>query len=86
MPLYEYKCGDCGGVSELLVGVGGDAPDIACLSCGSEDLKRMISIFSVNRGAQPATCCGGHIAGECEGSCEHQPAGHHVHSGSCGCL
>ena len=72
MPLYEYKCGSCGSVSEHLVGVSGDAPALECLSCGSDKLNQLISIVSINRGAQPATCCGGHVAGECSGTCDRQ--------------
>lgn len=71
MPLYEYSCKKCGSVSEHLVGVGGDREAITCLKCGSEELERLISVVSINRGAQPATCCGGHVAGECNGTCEH---------------
>lgn len=85
MPLYEYKCKDCGSVSEHLVGVGFDAPALECMQCGSTKLNQLISIVSVNRGAEPATCCGGHVAGECQGSCDQQEARSHVHSGSCGC-
>ncbi len=71
MPLYEYKCGDCGTVSEHLTGVGGDEPDLSCVSCGSHSLNKMISIVSVSRGAAPDTCCGGmghaHGGGGCGG-------------------
>jgi putative FmdB family regulatory protein len=28
MPLYEYKCSECGHVSELLVGIGRNADDL----------------------------------------------------------
>jgi putative FmdB family regulatory protein len=85
VPLYEYKCQECGGVSEHLVGVGGDQPALACLKCGSEQLNQLISIVSINRGAEPATCCGGHVAGECQGSCDSQETRAHHHSGSCDC-
>lgn len=71
MPLYEYKCKECGEISEHLIGVGSEKPDLACAACGSDHLNRLISIVSVNRGAEPATCCGGHVAGECNGTCEH---------------
>ncbi len=72
MPLYEYECRDCGSVSEHLVGVGGDEPAQTCLSCGSDKTDRLISIVSFNRGAQPATCCDAHVAGECGGSCDYR--------------
>lgn len=73
MPLYEYKCSDCGKISEHLVGVGSDTGRPSCVDCGSTKLDRLISIVSINRGAQPATCCGGHVAGECSGTCDHGP-------------
>lgn len=74
MPLFEYRCKSCASVSEHLVGVGSDNPALACPECGSKKLDRMISLVSVNRGAEPAMCCGGHVAGECEGACEHSAA------------
>ncbi|MFW5684598.1 MAG: FmdB family zinc ribbon protein [Spirochaetota bacterium] len=76
MPLYEYQCSSCGRVSEHLVGVGSEQPLLAC-SCGSSELRRMISLVSVQRGAAPEACCGG---GACEsGACENP------HAGSCAC-
>ena len=69
MPVYEYKCKDCGTVSEYLVGVSSEQPEMICSDCGSEDLNRMISIISVNTGAQPEGCCGGQARGECDGRC-----------------
>ncbi len=65
MPLYEYQCESCGKLSEYLVGVGSDQPDLACTSCGSVKLERMISLISVSKGAAPEGCCGG--AGDCDG-------------------
>ena len=79
MPLYEYQCADCGAVSEYLIGVGSDQPDLSCGSCGSSTLEKKISLVSVSRGAVPETCCGG-MGGSCDGgSCES-----HAH-GTCAC-
>ena len=64
-PLYEYQCRSCGTVNEHLVGVGSDAPELACSSCGSDELEKMMSIISVSRGAAPEAGCGG--ACDCEG-------------------
>lgn len=66
MPLYEYQCRSCKTVNEYLVGVGSDAPDLACASCGSDELEKMISIVSVSRGAAPRADCDGACA--CDGS------------------
>lgn len=76
MPMYEYECGSCGTVQELLVGVGSDAPEIECVSCGSQELRKLISLVSVNRGSSPDACCGGDCGGDCGAGCD---------SGTCAC-
>ena len=39
MPIYEYKCSDCGETSELLVGIGRNSDDLVCRSCGGSRLE-----------------------------------------------
>lgn len=64
MPIYEYKCNDCGYVSEFLVGVGQGSPEIKCNFCGSSKLNKIFSqsFISTNDtmiGSQGGkTCCG----------------------------
>ncbi len=43
MPLYEYRCRDCGKVSTILVGITMEKPAICCARCGGTDLERLIS-------------------------------------------
>lgn len=52
MPIYEYKCRDCGDKFEKLVrsSVGGEA--VKCPACSSEDVARQISACAV------IGCCG----------------------------
>ena len=69
MALYEYKCKECGVVSEHLV--YSDSDKVACPKCGSESLEKLLSGFavSVKSGAAPAntpSCANG---GCCGGSC-----------------
>jgi len=45
MALYEYKCNDCGEVSEILVFSSDDKPE--CKKCGSSDLEKLLSNFAV---------------------------------------
>lgn len=45
MPLYEYKCSDCGFRFEELVNHKDDSENVACKKCGSE-AKRIVSRFS----------------------------------------
>jgi len=80
MPIYEFRCSDCGNVSELLVGIGRNSDDLACASCGGTQLEQQMSAaaFSVNSESSGhkagSTCCGGSpssqgcIPGSCCGS------------------
>lgn len=64
MPIYEYKCRDCGKISELLVGVGQGSPEIKCAFCSSINLEKIISKSFISKnvsiiGSQGGgTCCG----------------------------
>ncbi len=78
MPLFDYQCGDCGKVIELLIKDKSDRPQ--CTYCGSSKLKRLISAHSSYSGisqirlpgAGDAGCCGTNLdQANCEepGSC-----------------
>jgi len=45
MPLYEYKCQDCGREFEELTSFA-RANDVACIYCGSRKVERLMSTFS----------------------------------------
>ncbi len=61
MPIYEYKCNDCGRVQEFLV-IGGSETRIVCPDCGSENMEKVLSPASfINAGSYRSpgkTCCG----------------------------
>jgi len=64
MPLYEYKCRDCGTVFEELVGK--TVPDSMplCPKCGSDNCERLFSTFAARVNGPAAGCstakgCGG---------------------------
>jgi putative FmdB family regulatory protein len=44
MPIYEYRCEECGKRSSLLVGFS--SPDPACPHCGKAGLRRLVSTFA----------------------------------------
>ena len=48
MPIYEYKCDDCGTKFEKLVRRTGD--EVACPSCGQNHLKQEFSTFAAHAG------------------------------------
>lgn len=43
MPLYEFRCRQCGKVLTFLVGVTVHAPALRCTRCGGEELERLMS-------------------------------------------
>jgi len=45
MPLFEYRCGDCGVEFERLVRAG-DTPE--CTSCKSRNLERLLSHVAIS--------------------------------------
>ncbi|MCG2770015.1 MAG: zinc ribbon domain-containing protein [Anaerolineae bacterium] len=60
MPIYEYRCSDCGAEVELLLRSSEAEP--ICPQCGSFRLEKLISAVNVMSGrtARPPgrTCCG----------------------------
>ncbi len=66
MPIYEYKCRECGKSFEVYVR-GGEAPK--CPGCGSISLKKLISKFnsSGDVGGNKSSCgsCTGGTCSTC---------------------
>jgi putative FmdB family regulatory protein len=47
MPIYEYKCTDCGEKFEKLVRTS-NADDVACPKCGEKHLQQEFSTFAAH--------------------------------------
>ena len=61
IPIYEYRCNDCGTISEFLVGITSKSESLTCKQCGGSQLEKVISISHAlkNEGRLPGqTCCG----------------------------
>ncbi len=60
MPIYEYRCLDCGKISEIFFrSLNSEAA--RCPLCGSNSLERLLSgSYSIRMGASTPgrTCCG----------------------------
>ena len=59
MPIYEYRCRECGEITKALVPMGGK-PNVACAKCGSRKLERKLSSFAVrasSSGAKSGDSC-----------------------------
>jgi putative FmdB family regulatory protein len=50
MPIYEYKCQDCGTKFEKLVRQS-DGAELTCPSCGKQRLEQEFSTFAAHSGA-----------------------------------
>jgi putative FmdB family regulatory protein len=50
MPIYEYRCEDCGTKFEKLVRRAADGPSVECPSCGQKHLKQELSTFAAHAG------------------------------------
>lgn len=84
MPIFEYKCKSCGTVSDILVGVTAEQPEVACVECGNTDLVKLISAvnFSMGESHSPFHMAGGCACGHGEEACGcEQGAG----AGACAC-
>ncbi|MCK4235165.1 zinc ribbon domain-containing protein [candidate division WOR-3 bacterium] len=60
MPLYDFKCKECGKVTEFLVQKSNES--LKCPNCGSERLEKLLSIPATIRmgdsSTRGTTCCG----------------------------
>ncbi len=53
MPIFEYRCEDCGAKFEKLVRRTADASAIDCPSCGKNHLKQEFSTFAAHANGRP---------------------------------
>ncbi|MCZ2076846.1 MAG: zinc ribbon domain-containing protein [Bryobacteraceae bacterium] len=54
MPIYEYRCQECGGKFEKLVRRPGNG-DITCPSCGNAEVTQELSTFAAHSGGKQPT-------------------------------
>jgi putative FmdB family regulatory protein len=58
MPIFEYKCDECGKITELLE-TSGNRGVRKCAYCGSSKLIKQISVFSAQvKAGQSKKCFG----------------------------
>jgi putative FmdB family regulatory protein len=53
MPIYEYECGGCGKVFEVIVHMGGASP--SCPSCESSECRKLIGAPAIHVKADHST-------------------------------
>jgi putative FmdB family regulatory protein len=57
MPIFEYRCEDCGHEFEELESIADRDKPRECPSCGATDVTRKISTFAVQVGAESSPTC-----------------------------
>ena len=57
MPIYTYKCDDCGNRFDLLVGVTAGETEKKCTKCGSTKIVKQLSSFSVGHAGSSESEC-----------------------------
>jgi len=70
MPIYEYRCEDCGEEFEKRVARAADSAGVGCPSCGQTRVAMRLSTFAVATGGsrQSAGMPGCPSAGSCPNS------------------
>jgi putative FmdB family regulatory protein len=48
MPIYEYRCEDCGTKFEKLVRRVAEVPELECPKCGQKHLQQELSTFAAH--------------------------------------
>ena len=62
MPIYEYRCRDCGHRFEILQRLGQGPEGLVCPRCSADQLEKQYSTFAGNvgdsaqRSASPSSC------------------------------
>jgi len=60
MPIYDFRCWECGKVSEIFLRSANDQV-VRCPDCGSNNMERLISasyMIKMGTSAPGTTCCG----------------------------
>ena len=65
MPLYEYRCSDCGERFEQFVV---DSTEVVCRGCGGSQVRKLLSVFAVGGERSKSAAAAERVAGGC-GSC-----------------
>jgi putative FmdB family regulatory protein len=71
MPIFEYKCRDCGAQFERIT--SSSFSSVVCGKCASPNMNKMTSVFAVAKGSRAATSfdaglcrtCGARARGMC---------------------
>ena len=58
MPIYTYVCKDCDEKFDLLIGVTSEKAELKCEKCGSKNIEKILSSFSVGNSGSKSSSSG----------------------------
>lgn len=64
MPIFEYKCQECGEEFEELV--YGQNPDVTCVKCNSKKVKKKLSVFGMSGVENSGSGCSSCTSSSCK--------------------
>lgn len=59
MPIYEYRCEECGETLEILQSMAAGSEGLTCPACGSEQLSKTFSTFAAATGSPAGAAASG---------------------------
>lgn len=62
MPIYSYRCNECGEKFDLLVGVTSDSVEKECPKCGNKKIEKTLTACSVRVTNNEPSCSTGTCA------------------------
>jgi putative FmdB family regulatory protein len=65
MPLYEYRCADCGATFEKLRGMSEKDAPLDCPTCGGAKSRRQLSVFAASVSGGTGACGWNESTGSC---------------------
>ncbi|MGM0441963.1 MAG: FmdB family zinc ribbon protein [Elusimicrobiota bacterium] len=55
MPIFTYKCSKCEKIFEEIVGVISEEEELKCPECGSKEVDKQLSSFSVGKTSETSS-------------------------------
>jgi putative FmdB family regulatory protein len=66
MPIYEFRCTQCGADFEAIRPMGDTGKSLACPECGARSPEKQLSVFATGHPSQSGPCAAGET-GSCAG-------------------
>ncbi len=56
MPIYEYRCSECGEKFEKLLLSISSTPQVECPRCGGRKVEKLVSLFGTKSQSSASSC------------------------------